>query len=372
MKNIILLLILQLAVLTWHSRAYAKCNPFTGKGCKINPDTIIKDLKQVDITNKNSRLRKELREFDQKRLDAMHPGAKLCMVNSLITDVRNFKHGGSRSLSRVQKYYLRQQFGNLVDKVTVVWNSDLNDRVTYKGTVLNKGSNAQTYGYYIYIAEKQKDNDTLQIILLAHELIHVKQYERYNKNLVRFCRKYMNQWLKTGFRYDNIPMEIEAYKEEYKFATWLKDNAYPRQYKKTTRYYHSNPNVMFRYIEFPKKLIIPKKKQPNKYALVCIKNETDIPIIYNYRWGNAQPVQIITPQGSINSHYWSYAYHNENRSPNFEVWFDFDTYQGGYQNKGYSMKKWNSKSNTCGEFNEINAFRRTGNGWLIDLFRIKK
>jgi len=52
--------------------------------------------------------------------------------------------------------------------------------------------------------------------LLFHEAVHVMQYEVLG--LSRFMREYVVGWASAGFSYEKIPIEIQAYALERRFA----------------------------------------------------------------------------------------------------------------------------------------------------------
>jgi len=53
--------------------------------------------------------------------------------------------------------------------------------------------------------------------LLFHELVHVLQYEELGLN--RFVQLYVNGWAEGGFRYEDIPLERDAYELDAKFRS---------------------------------------------------------------------------------------------------------------------------------------------------------
>ncbi len=220
-------------------------------------ETIGEILKELDVTDPDSEIRETGREFDEQRLDATDPLMGLCMANAKTTKSRNIDYGGGpRNLSPTQKYFLRQRFGELIDRVTVIWNAYLNDHVTYDGRVVYEYSGAQTYGYRIYIEDKQKPNNTDQIMTLAHELVHVQQYERYEKSLNKYCRKYMDRWVDAQFSYFDNELEHEAFSEEYKFASWLSSNFYDSS-AEGFEYESESPNIKRRLLILPVTLTAP-------------------------------------------------------------------------------------------------------------------
>ena len=189
-----------------------------------------------DCFNKNSECRKGLRNLDQQRLDLMKKSiGPLCVTNSEVVYRRNTNN--NRGISRIQRYYLEKYFGNIVYKTFFVWNSLLNDHVTFQGKTLTHGSEAQTYGYDVYLSDINKENNTEQLITMAHELAHVKQFhEQYSSNINKYCDNYMWQWLNASFEYFDIQMEKDAFKEEYQFARWLVKEL--EQYPSIERGYH--------------------------------------------------------------------------------------------------------------------------------------
>jgi hypothetical protein len=52
--------------------------------------------------------------------------------------------------------------------------------------------------------------------LLFHEAVHVMQYEVLG--LSRFMREYVVGWASSGFSYERIPIEVQAYALERRFA----------------------------------------------------------------------------------------------------------------------------------------------------------
>lgn len=119
----------------------------------------------------------------------------------------------------------------MVDEVTVKWGSLLNDEWTFQGRTFRNGSAGQVYGNIIYIAEKRNPFDLDQLILLAHELAHVRQYRRLG-NLDNYCREYMTEYAKVG--YENNEFEQEANFVEKEFLWTLEDFFYDYQGQKHT------------------------------------------------------------------------------------------------------------------------------------------
>lgn len=144
--------------------------------------------------------------------DWLKSGAgEACEVHTLATARRN--RDRRQGLDPVQKEYLRPYFGDLVDQVTVKWNSLLNDNWSFAGHQIQAGSAAQALGNTIFIAEKKQPYSTQQLVLLAHEFIHVQQYQRHG-NLDNYCREYMAAYAQAGYVYENNSFEREAYNFE--------------------------------------------------------------------------------------------------------------------------------------------------------------
>lgn len=132
----------------------------------------------------------------------------------------------SRKLDDWQKYYLRPHFGDLVDRVEVIYNSTLPDEwVAASFRVDLSKSNAQVYGNKIYISGPYKPRDDRQLILLAHELVHVRQYEELG-SLDKFGYQYFKEYERAGQVYRNNRMEKEAFTFERQFALWLIQQRY--------------------------------------------------------------------------------------------------------------------------------------------------
>lgn len=146
-----------------------------------------------------------------------------CVASAELTYARNTQHP-SRPLDATAQRYLRPWFGALLDKVQVMWRAQLNDHLEIMRYVLTSGSRAQTYGYTIYVAPSQGASDpgnTRQLLLLAHELVHVEQYLRAGESLARFCQAYMQGWAEGGGVYRRNPLEQEAFEKTFAFAQWL-------------------------------------------------------------------------------------------------------------------------------------------------------
>ncbi|MDY6936419.1 MAG: DUF4157 domain-containing protein [Cyanobacteriota bacterium] len=130
-------------------------------------------------------------------------------------------NGLSQPLDETQKRYLRPHFGDLVDRVSIIYNAQLMDEWVAASFRIDVGqSNAQVYGNRIYIRDPYKPDDTDQLILLAHELVHVRQYEQFG-SLEQFGYRYFKEYKRAGQVYKDNPLEQEAFEFERQFARWL-------------------------------------------------------------------------------------------------------------------------------------------------------
>ncbi len=128
----------------------------------------------------------------------------------------------AQELNEEQKYYLRYHFGDLVDRVEVVYNAKLMEDWIAASLRLNFGhSNAQVYGNRIYIKDAYKPDDFNQLVLLAHELVHVEQYHELG-GLEQFGYHYFQEYKKANQVYQKNRFEQEAFEFEAEFAAWLR------------------------------------------------------------------------------------------------------------------------------------------------------
>lgn len=156
-----------------------------------------------------------------------------CIANGQITRSRNL---AGAPLRPAQKHYLRPHFGDLVDKVSVRYDANLNDKIFVD-------SAAQTYGYDIFVASSYQGLSAQQIVLLAHELQHSRQYEQAGGDLYGFCHNYMRGFLEglpiPGNKYKNNPLEQEAFQTDEDFARELERSLRPRKEGP----FHEHPNT---------------------------------------------------------------------------------------------------------------------------------
>ncbi|MGL5195135.1 MAG: hypothetical protein ACRC8Y_16270 [Chroococcales cyanobacterium] len=136
-------------------------------------------------------------------------------------EVMRANNAEPQPLTEFQKQYLRPHFGDLVDRVEVVYNATLMEDWVAASFKINVGeSNAQVYGNTIYIKKEMKEQEFEQLVLLSHELIHCQQHERLG-SLGNFGYHYFKEYKKAGESYRNNQMEVEAFDFEKEFAEWL-------------------------------------------------------------------------------------------------------------------------------------------------------
>jgi hypothetical protein len=126
-------------------------------------------------------------------------------------------------LDTAQKGYLRPLFGNLVDRVTVVYQAKLLDRWSQGGKETHIGgvdSSAQTYCDRIYIRAAYQPHNTDRLVLLAHEFTHSQQCDQAG-GIGKFGERYFQGYYQGGQTYQNNPLEKSAREIEEKFTRQL-------------------------------------------------------------------------------------------------------------------------------------------------------
>lgn len=112
-------------------------------------------------------------------------------------------------------------------------------------------------------------------------------------------------------------------------------------------------------------LSMPAKAQSNKYAALCLSNNTDAHITYNYRWGNGQWQTSYLDAGETNIHSWR----NTSRTafPNFKISFDTDP-SNYLSTQLYYLDQYSASGRNCIEGKNY-AFEYTD--WeTIDLYEL--
>ncbi len=125
------------------------------------------------------------------------------------------RNGSQRSLTEYQKQKLRGRFGSLVDKITVCYGAKMLEefQVGPWRVAFTHPSAGQTFGYRVYLRDPFDETNASQIELLAHELVHSRQYQARGASYARFGRDYFLGWYDAGFSYRQNRMEKEAYGE---------------------------------------------------------------------------------------------------------------------------------------------------------------
>jgi hypothetical protein len=144
-------------------------------------------------------------------------------VLPLAAQIMEFRNPPGVPLDLAQKGYLRPLFGNLVDRVTVVYKAQLLDRWSQGGKETHIGgvdSSAQTYCDRIYIRAGYKSHDTDRLVLLAHELTHAKQCHQAG-GIGQFGERYFKGYYHGGQTYQDNPLEKSARAMEEKFTHQL-------------------------------------------------------------------------------------------------------------------------------------------------------
>jgi hypothetical protein len=147
-------------------------------------------------------------------------------VLPLAAQIMSMRNPAGVALDAEQKQYLRPLFGNLVDRVRVVYNANLLDRWSHGGKETHIGgvdSSAQTYCNQIYIRAAYRAHDTDRLVLLAHELTHSQQCERAG-GIAHFGERYFQGYYQAGQSYQHNPLEKSARANEEKFTRQLCDS----------------------------------------------------------------------------------------------------------------------------------------------------
>jgi Domain of unknown function (DUF4157) len=147
-------------------------------------------------------------------------GATVLPLAAQIMAIRNAE---GIALDAAQKGYLRPLFGDLVDRVRIVYQAKLLDRWSQDGKETHIGtvnSAAQTYCDRIYIRAAYKPRKTDGLILLAHEMTHSQQCQQAG-GISKFGKSYFQGYDRGGQIYENNPLEKSARAIEKKFARQL-------------------------------------------------------------------------------------------------------------------------------------------------------
>jgi hypothetical protein len=128
-----------------------------------------------------------------------------------------------QGLDNFQKRYLRGNFIDQIDRVSVVYDAQLMDRWVIGGMSIHLGaidSNAQTYCNRIYIRSAYEPKDINQLITLAHEMVHVRQCQQLG-GIKQFGYTYFKEYKRANQKYEKNKLEKEAFIFQKKFAAEL-------------------------------------------------------------------------------------------------------------------------------------------------------
>lgn len=134
------------------------------------------------------------------------------------------RNGSGISFDERQKRYLRPFFGNLVDQVVVVHNSQMAHEWKFGDKEINlTGIDAvgQAYCERIYIQTPYTPGKPEDLLLYAHELTHSDQCFRGQRDIRRFGYNYFYEYKKADKNYRNNSYEVEAYGKQDRFKEFL-------------------------------------------------------------------------------------------------------------------------------------------------------
>jgi len=184
------------------------------------------DWRDFDLSDENSSLSKRL--DSGQLLDAGEWGATTFPV--LAKEIWDLNiHQRNKlpyPLSPYQKKWLGpwlKQWGLSADKIQIVYEADLlsDHKILdiWPMAIMDEFA-GQTFGNIIYLRQSYKEKNGNLLVLLSHEIYHVKQYAELG-SVAEFGRQYVKGYISGLFRYDKNPMEIAAYDAEAKFRKWL-------------------------------------------------------------------------------------------------------------------------------------------------------
>jgi hypothetical protein len=135
--------------------------------------------------------------------------------------VRNAR--GKRNLDIFQKRYLRDNFNDQIGRVSIVYDAQLMDRWVIGSMSIHLGtvdSTAQTYCDRVYIRASYKPKDIEQLIVLSHEMVHVRQCRQLG-GMKKFGYIYFREYKRANQKYEKNKLEREAFIFQKKFAASL-------------------------------------------------------------------------------------------------------------------------------------------------------
>lgn len=122
-------------------------------------------------------------------------------------------------LTSTQKSYLHPYFGDLVERVRIHYSALLLNELEAPGSDKKVGlqdTKGQTFGLDIYISDAY-ETAFQQLALIGHELVHSRQYEERDSNLVKFGYDYFFEFSNAGLSYEDNVMEQDAYSWQWDF-----------------------------------------------------------------------------------------------------------------------------------------------------------
>jgi hypothetical protein len=136
-----------------------------------------------------------------------HAGAVAFVAAAEAIKLAN-RNRDARKLDSARRDQLRGQYGSLVDDVDFIFGASL---VEFKVAGKRIGTNpaAQTFGEQIYVQASSAPADSGQLRLIAHELVHARQYRKAG-NLFEFGVEYFREYYRAGFKYAGNNLEEEA------------------------------------------------------------------------------------------------------------------------------------------------------------------
>jgi len=194
--------------------------------CLIAGTTLGLDWQDLDPTNENSALRKR---FDSGTLmDAGEWGA--VTFPTLAKEIWQINiHDGRKvpvPLSPYQKKWLGPwltRWGIDPQKIQIIYQADLLDDhkiLDLWPMAIMDDLAGQTFGNIIYLRQPHREKDGNLLVLLSHEIFHVKQYLELG-SVAEFGRSYVKGYLAGYLIYEKNPMEVEAYDAQGQFRDWL-------------------------------------------------------------------------------------------------------------------------------------------------------
>lgn len=217
--------------------------------------------------------------------------------------------------------------------------------VKYAENINTVHGKAITVGNKIYFPRRVDFNDYSDLYWLLHELEHVSQYQVHGGKEAFLVKYLINGALEIGRNgsidiHGSINLERDAKNKADAIIAYAWNSL------------NASPNSP-------------------RYAVLCIRNETNLDINYSYRWGNGSWKKSKVSLGGSKWHSYSYDYPGENRSPTFYIDFDYSLRDGQNLRKDYVLDKQAAQDQKCSQgaqylFKYTNSTRDN-----IDLYKKK-